>query len=157
VTIIAMSDRTSWYRVFARSAASVPPAVVLADLVFDGAAVQGHFQADEHGWYRCELKTDREIGPIVVECFRVLEEGVRPEMQSWAAYLETLESPYSAEFMAAVNAAAQVFTMQLLDVRAAELLRQLCGNLAQAADGFYQVDGEGFFWSNGSLAVGESA
>jgi hypothetical protein len=148
-----MNDNAPWYRVFARSAEPVPPAVVLADLVQGGAPVQGHFQADEHGWYRCELAT---VPPVAVECFRVFEEGVRPELQSWAAYLETLESSYSQEFMEAVNAAAQVFTAQLPDARAAELLKQLCGNLARAADGVYQIDGEGFFWSNGALALGEA-
>jgi hypothetical protein len=152
-----MNDNTPWYRVFARGAEAIAPAVVLANLVAHGAPVEGHFQADEHGWYRCELRTAGPIGPIVVECFRVGEEGVRAEVQSWAAYLETLESPHSQEFMEAVNATAQVFTAQLSDARAADLLRQLCGNLARAAAGVYQIDGEGFFWSNDTLALGESA
>jgi hypothetical protein len=144
-----------WYRVFARSAESVQPAEVLTDLTFQGAPVQGHFQADEHGWYRCELLTVPGIAPIVVECFRASEEGVRPELQSWAAYLETIDSPISQEFMLAITATAQVFTMQLPDTRVADVLEQLCGNLACAADGVYQIDGRGFFWSNGALALGE--
>src|SRR5207253_10187674 len=77
-----MNDSAPWYRVFARSAEPVHPAVVLADLVFDGAPVQGHFQADEHGWYRCELAS---VPPSAVECLRVFEEGVRRELQRWAA------------------------------------------------------------------------
>jgi hypothetical protein len=151
-----MNNTTRWYRVFARSAEPIEPAVVLADLVFDGLPVAGHFQADEHGWYRCELQAG-SIGPIVVECFRVMEEGVRPEVQSWAAYVESLESPHSQEFMEALNATAQVFTVLLPDARLTGLLRQLCGNLARAGAGIYQIDGEGFFWSNGCLALGEGA
>jgi hypothetical protein len=145
-----------WYRVFNRSPEPVHPAVVLANLTFTAAPVQGHFQADEHGWYRCELIAGAGIEPIVVECFRVFEEGIRPELQSWAAYVETIDSPYSQEFMEVLNASAQVFTVQLTDVRAAELLKTLCGNLARAGDGVYQIDGEGFFWSNGALALGEA-
>jgi hypothetical protein len=152
-----MNDNVPWYRVFARSAEPVQPAVVLADLIWDGVPVNGHFQADEHGWYRCELIAAPAMGPIVVECFRVLEDGLRPELQSWAAYVETIDSPHSPEFMEAINAAAQVFTVQVFDPRAANLVRTLCDNLAHAGDGVYQIDGEGFFWSNGKLAVAEES
>jgi hypothetical protein len=144
-----------WYRVFTRSAASIQPAIVLAGLVYDGAPVQGQFQADEHGWFRCELVVAAGALPIALECFRVFEEGVRPEVLSWAAYVETIDSPHSVELMELLNAASQVFTVQQADVRTADLLKGLCLNLARAGDGVYQIDGEGFFWPNGARAIGE--
>jgi hypothetical protein len=150
-----MSIPDPWYRVFARAAGPVPPAVVLADLQLDGAPVAGHFRGDEEGWYRCELHTTPDIGPLIVECYRGTEAGVRPELQSWAAYLDALDSPAAQELMATVSCAAQVFTARQHDPRAAEVLQQLCRNLAGATDGVYQIDGEGFFWSNGVLALGE--
>jgi hypothetical protein len=146
-----------WYRVFTRIAEAIQPAVVLANLTHGSTPVQGHFQADEQGWYRCELIAGPEMEPIVVECYRVLEEGIRSELQSWAAYVETIDNPNSQELMAAINATAQVFTVQLTEMEAAGFVKRLCGNLARAGDGVYQIDGEGFFWCNGELALGEES
>lgn len=150
-----MHEDAPWYRVFARNAESIPPAAVLADLVWGQAPLAGHFQADAQGWYRCELPLGPGKAPIAVECFRATEEGVRPEILSWAAFVETLDSPFSQEFMAILNSTAQVFTMQLPAPAVADLLRQLCRNVARAGDGVFQIDGEGFFWANGALALGE--
>ena len=96
--------------------------------------------------------------PITVERFGADEEGIRAELNSWAAYLETHESsPHHLPLMERTIQSRQLFTVERPDDEAssARLCEALCRHLAGQTGGFFQVDEQGFFAADGTLLVGE--
>jgi hypothetical protein len=137
-----------WYRIFAALDTVPSPAGIEACL---GARCS--FDADETGWYRAELRCGEET--ISVERFLADEEGIRAELNAWAAYLETKEdSPHHLRLMERVIQARQLLTVEVPDDQGA-LGEALCRHLAAVTDGFFQADDRGFFAADGSLFVGE--
>src|SRR3954471_9113594 len=97
-----------WIRVFGRLDA-VPPAEVLA---VEGVAAR--VEADDAGWYRAEV----DVGGValVVERWLADEEGIRGELSSWAALLETCDhSPHHVALMERAIQARQLFTVNAAD------------------------------------------
>src|SRR5438552_3803584 len=76
---------SQWFRVFGRSAATVEPAALLEHLHGQGFPVAGHFRGDDRGWFRAELVFAADAPPVVVERYLADEEGIRLELNSWAA------------------------------------------------------------------------
>jgi hypothetical protein len=149
----------SWrHRVFAAHAVLPQPADLLEFATTSGVAATGHFKGDDQGWFFAELSAPGALA-LEIECFRADEEGVRGELNSWAAWLETLEaSPQVPALMARIATAQQVVTiLQPLrpdlrdDDRAA--CEKLCRFLAGLADGIYQLDGLGLFAADGQLLL----
>src|SRR5262245_65797073 len=88
----------TWYRVFGRSEAPPAPADIEACLAGAGHAVTSSFAGDAAGWYRADLSVGG--APVAVERWLADEDGVRAELNSWAAVLETCEdSPPSRSLM----------------------------------------------------------
>src|SRR5438309_1252778 len=101
-----------WYRVFAALDTVPSPADIEACLARLGFVAGCSFDADETGWYRAELVSG-EGGPITVERFLADEEGIRAELNAWAAHLETNEaSPHHLRLMERTIQARQLFTVQ---------------------------------------------
>jgi hypothetical protein len=135
-----------WYRVFAAGDAGPSPAAILERLnAF--AAVSGDFGGDAAGWFRADFTAP---GGVVLHLERFLstEEGVRAELNSWAAHLEAGgDDPGHVALMEQVIQAKQLFTLERPDdaADADGLCVELCRFLAQTTAGVYQIDGRGFF------------
>src|SRR6266540_5777722 len=80
---------TPWYRVFGKSDTCPEPAALLEHLHGPGLEVRGHFRGDAQGWFRADLLPPEGDGGVEVECYLATEEGVRQELSTWAAWLET--------------------------------------------------------------------
>ena len=96
-------------------------------------------------------------GSILLECFSAEEEGIRAELDSWAAYLETCDGPHHVRLMERAIQTRHLFTLHIptrdeLDPYCV----QLCRHLATETAGFYQIDDIGFFDADGTLLVNES-
>jgi hypothetical protein len=148
-----------WYRIFGSTESAPEPAAVLAHLAGLGLDVAGSFAGDVAGWFRADLAVGGE--PLAVERFLADEEGIRAELNSWAAYLETCtHSPHHGPLMERVIQSRQLLTVRRPeghpDQEAVErACVGLCRFLAGATAGFYQVDGQGVFAADGSLLVEE--
>src|SRR5919197_4936890 len=149
-----------WYRVFGGNNVEPAPGAVLAHLNGLGAAVTGRFRGDADGWFEAELLV-ADTTPLHLERFLAGEEGIRAELNSYVAWLETREEgPHHGSLIARVVQTAQLFTLERPDGpgdadRLDRLCVGLCRFLAEATAGVYQVDGEGFFAADGVLLLGE--
>lgn len=141
-----------WYRVFGSDPEVPAPAVILDHLTGLFGSVRGEFAADDTGWYRADLVVD-DVS-LQLERYVAGEEGVRAELNSWAAWLETREdSPSHVALMERMIQTAQLFT---LHINAESLASEpLCRFLAEATAGIYQIDGRGLFAADGTLLVPE--
>jgi hypothetical protein len=155
---------SQWFRVFGLSGAAVEPAALLEHLHGQGFAVAGRFRGDDRGWFRAELAIADDAPPVIVERYFADEEGIRPELNTWAAWLEEQEgNPHHLPLMERLIGTAQLFTLHQpaedADAEDVELVERLCleccRHLASAADGVYQADHHGFFAADGSLLVEE--
>ena len=156
-----MSQR---YRVFGSGGAAVEPAALLEHLHRQGLRVAGHFRGDELGWFRADLVVAEDAPPVVLERYLAGEDGLRHQLNAWAAWLETVEgNPHHAALMERVIGAAQVFTLHQPaedaddpgDAQVEAVCLACCRFLAAATDGVYQADHRGFFAADGTLLVPE--
>lgn len=137
------------------AACTEPPApvAILDFLTGRYASVSGDFAADASGWYQADLVA---VGfPLQLERYLATEEGIRAELNSWAAWLETREdAPEHVHLMERMIQTAQLFTLHG-DGSADQIGIDLCRFLATATEGVYQIDGRGFFAADGGLLVSE--
>ena len=77
-----------WYRIFGRSCAAVPKSAVVDCMRELGTDVAGDFDGGETDWFQATL-TCGALGTLVLERFLATEEGIRAELNTWAAFLET--------------------------------------------------------------------
>ncbi|MCC6418761.1 MAG: hypothetical protein IT429_11045 [Gemmataceae bacterium] len=152
---------TIWYRVFASNDAHPEPAALLEHLHGTGLEVSGHFRGDDQGWFRADLSLPDEGGSVEAECYLATEEGVRQELLTWAAWLETTApGPVQDRLMLHLIGTRRVYTLHTGEDGAdAEATRALCAALARflarTTEGVYQADGEGFRDAEGALLVAE--
>jgi hypothetical protein len=140
-----------WYRVFGSNDAQPAPAAILECLQGPGHPVRGDFTGDEAGWYAAAIHCGDTV--LELERFLVTEEGIRGELNNWAAWLETCEhSPQHVPLMERVIQSRQLFTLRGPDER---LCVALCRFLAEATEGVWQADDAGFFATDGTLLVPE--
>lgn len=145
-----------WYRVFGRSRTSVEPAAVRAFLQTLDVRGLAEFEPDSSDWLSATVRLgNREIQ---VERFLAEEEGIRAELNTWAAFLETCDySPNNVPLMEHMIQTTQLFTVRPAavdeDAAVENLCRELAGLLATNTDGVYQVDDEGFFQADGRLIL----
>jgi hypothetical protein len=151
---------SQWFRVFGTNETQPAPAALLEHLHTLGFEVAGHFRGDEQGWFRAELVLGEEE-PIPLERFLTREDDIRDQLNTWAAWLETVAgSPHQARLMQHIISTTQLFTLErpveTLDEEPVEqMCLVLCRFLATATDGVYQVDNHGFFAADGALLVRE--
>jgi hypothetical protein len=148
-------------RVFGRSE-QVPNATLVMDAVAAlarSAHVMGELDSAE--WYQLAIHLSEQETPIFLERFHRTDEGIRGELQAWAAWLETCDySPNHEPLMTHMIETQQVFTVRKPIDCANEVLVDnvcvaICQFLAQAADGNYQIDGKGFFAPDGTMLLQE--
>jgi hypothetical protein len=140
-----------WYRVFGSNDREPAPAALLEHLHGLAAGMKADFTGDEAGWYAAVL--DLGGTALQLERFEVGEEGIRAELNGWAAWLETREdSPHAAALMEKMIQTRQLFTLRGPD-GVDEVCVGLCRFLAAATEGVWQADGEGFFDAAGALLV----
>ena len=148
-----------WYRVFAASDAPIEPAALLEHLAELGRHVRGDFRGDEEGWFAVNLELD---GAIVAEVQRYLvsEEGIRAELNAWAAWIEQAGEGTSQQgrLMQQVISTRQLFTIKAApnaDPRIEHLCLATCKFLLSQTGGVYQIDSQGFFDPDGKLLLGD--
>ncbi|HBI47082.1 MAG TPA: hypothetical protein DDY78_30150 [Planctomycetales bacterium] len=143
---------TLWYRVFGAGETEPAPGALLQQLNHH-AVVTGRFSADQGGWFGAELVVAGSE-PLEVERFLSTEDGVRAELNSWAAHLETCgEGPQYTLLMERMIQTKQMFTISDPTGAKSELCIVLCRCLAEVAEGVYQVDGGGFYSADGLLLI----
>jgi hypothetical protein len=145
-----------WYRVFGANDEQPTPAAILARLQEFAAGVRGDFTGDDAGWYAAVIHAGG--AQLHLERFLVTEEGIRAELNSWAAWLETRGEDASAvRLMERVIQTRQLITIERpSDAALAEsICLDLCRFLAAVTDGVYQADGQGFCDSDGTVLVRE--
>jgi hypothetical protein len=141
-----------WYRVFGRSVVAPPPQAVLAHL---SSRVAARFDPDAYDWFRAEIQLDGAV--LELERYRSDEQGIRGELNSWAAFVEAGPPHRLQQFlMERIIQTAQLFTLESPRDEAAErLCDELCANLARCTDGVWQADGRGIFAADGTLLLPE--
>jgi hypothetical protein len=144
-----------WYRVFCAS--ERVPALADIEACLAGAGVSAsHSPAEEADWVWLRFQAGEAT--VEVNRFRADEEGIRAELNSWAAFLETCEhDPRHRELMERMIQSKQLFNIEEPSESAREVCVQLSQCLARLADGFYQIDDEGFFEADGAILIADSA
>jgi hypothetical protein len=90
-----------------------------------------------------------------LERYLAEEEGIRAELNSWAAWLETHENaPEHTHLMERMIQTAQLLTLHGGE-GPEQICIDLCRFLAGATAGVYQIDERGFFAADGTLLVVE--
>jgi hypothetical protein len=150
-----------WYRVFGTNEMQPEPARLLEEANAQGAAVRAKFHGDDLGWFRADLSIGDDALPLPLERFLGSEEGIRAELNTWAAWLETQEdNPHHLRLMKHMIGTTQIFTLGPVDpddvADLGPLCLGLCRFLARETAGVYQADGAGFFAADGTLLVPES-
>src|SRR5436189_6193523 len=101
-----------YYRIFGALDTEPERAGLEACLAGQGAPVEVRFAADERGWFAAEVVAGPGA-PLVLERWLADEEGLRAELNSWAAFLETCDwSPHAAGLMERVIQTKQLFTVR---------------------------------------------
>jgi hypothetical protein len=148
-----------WYRVFGTNEMQLAPETIRSQLDGLGCGVTVTFAGGD-AWLRAEI-VFADTTPIHVERFLSSEEGIRAELNTWAAYLETCDySPNFAALMEQMIRTKQLFTLRRpLDAANEVLVDNICLGLARlfarTTEGVYQVDGQGFFSADGLLLLQE--
>jgi len=145
-----------WYRIFGAGSEMPVPAAILEFLTGRYASVSGEFAADASGWYQADLLVDGV--PLQLERYLANEEGIRAELNSWAAWLETYEdTPAHLHLMERMIQTSQLLTLRSVEEspRTEAVCVALCRFLAGLSAGVYQIDRHGFFAADGALLVPE--
>jgi hypothetical protein len=152
---------TQWYRVFGSNQVQPAPAALLELVRGLGVPVTGAFRGDDLGWFRAELVVGDDATALPVERFLSSEEGIRAELNTWAAWLESAGSgPEHIRLMQQLISTTQVFTLGPIAPEDEPALGPVCATLsrflARETAGIYQADGQGFLAEDGRLLVPES-
>ncbi len=150
-----------WYRVFGLSEREPSPADLAEHLHATGLSFEPHFAGDDLGWTRGELKLPGNGTPVLLQRFLASEDGLRADLNSHAAILETCDySPNNTRLMGHVIATKQMFVLRKPidvadEVALEKLLEESCRFLAFGTDGIYQIDGTGWFSATGEMLLQE--
>jgi hypothetical protein len=148
-----------WYLVFGRADTEVQLAELLAYLNSHGVNATGQVSSDEGGGVVATVL----VAPgraVELKRYQSSEEGIREELTSWAAFLETCEAnSHAIGLMEHMIQTRQLFTLRVApggeDKAVEQVCVGMCKYLARATDGVYQVDNEGFYSAEGELLVWE--
>jgi hypothetical protein len=160
---------SEWFRIFGTNDVQPEPGALLEYLHGLGVEVEGHFHGDEQGWFQADLIAPDARAVLKLERFLAKEEGIRAELNTWAAWLETADhNPNHAWLMRHMISTTQLFTLQQsvgqafqpdggeIELGPSEkLCLAVCQFLAHATAGVYQVDNQGLFAPDGALLLQE--
>jgi hypothetical protein len=151
----------TWHRVFAGLAHSPAPAEVCEELLRHGFKFRPKFRGDEDDWFAACIELDDGASSIQIDRYLVSVDKLRPDLNSWSAWAETLPPSLGREaVLDALTSTVQLFTLyeETPEGEAASTVcEMLCRWLAQQVGAVYQVDGQGFYDSSGVLLVAETA
>lgn len=145
-----------WYRVFCRSDAEVKP----GDLLSTVGAVTANFRGDDLGWTAAEVSVGSG-SPIRVERYLTAEDGLRDELNNWAAWLEAQDhEPNHARLMEHVIQARQLVTVRKPvdcpnESSVEDVCLAICRTLCDRADGVYAVEGDAWYAADGRKLLQE--
>lgn len=145
-----------WYRIFAARSDMPAPDALREFLNGRYNSVSIEFAADDSGWYQANLLVDGVS--LLLERYLADEPGIRAELNSWAAWLETRENTSeSVHLMERMIQTAQLFTLHIdeASTRAESICIAVCSFLAKTTAGVYQIDERGLFALDGRLLVAE--
>ncbi len=135
-----------WHRVFG-GAVQPDPAALLS-----GLRATGTFEADADGWYQADLVA-ADGTSLKIDRYRADEEGIRAELNSWAAWVETRgDELHHVRLLEQLIQTAQLF-MFALHEGTEQLGVEVCCLLATTTGGIYQIDGRGLFEADGTLLL----
>src|SRR3954468_6148693 len=101
-----------WLPVFGTSDATPDPDGLLAHLRSLNLPVTGHFRGDDLGWFACELRLPGGGTPVYLERYSTAADGLRDDLNTWAAWLETQDhDPNHLSLMQRVIATRQMVTV----------------------------------------------
>ncbi|HYV39798.1 MAG TPA: hypothetical protein VE988_29180 [Gemmataceae bacterium] len=142
-----MTDGMCWYRVFGYK--TDPPD-------FRPLHVICHLVKDSHGWY--QAKFPMLSGDIELDRWLPEEDGIRSELNTWAAWVEVNGGPELGWLMQRVVATAQLFSWPVEPSHSDAVFfsGMLARFLSAATDGVYQIDHQGFFKADGTLLLRET-
>jgi hypothetical protein len=149
-----------WHRIFCRGDERLAPAAFLEHLHSSGLAVETDFRGDDLGWTTAVMRLGTG-SPVYIERYRVQEDDLRDDLNSWAAFLETCDySPNHDMLMERVIQTRQLITLRKPidhsdEVGIDKLCLAICRFLAANADGIYQIDDDGWYTANGELLLKE--
>jgi hypothetical protein len=156
---------SQWFRVFGSNDVQPAPAALLAELRRLGVEPTGNFRGDDLGWFSAELTFDPDAAPLRLERYLTIEDEIRAELSTWAAWLESAgESGLYLRLMQQVIDTRQLYTLHhpieeagedTDDPRIESLCVRLCQFLARETAGIYQADHQGFFAADGTLLAAE--
>ena len=152
-----------WCRIFATKVIAPEPTELIDYLRSWCIEVQGRFSGDDQGWWRAELITESNDPAVILERFLTEEDDIRPELNTWAAWLEAVEdNPHNFPLMRQIIGTQQLITVyETFDPSVAgggnPLHPWICPFLAERLEGVYQVDNFGFCSAEGKLLVPERA
>ncbi len=150
-----------WYRVFGLDAAEVPPAALAEHLHGLGIAVEPHFRGDDLGWTSGELRLPGGGTPIYLNRYLTAADDIRADLNGYAAELETYDfHPAHRHLMEHAIQTQQLIVMRRPADGADEAtletaLEACCQFLAGRTQGVYQIDGRGWFATDGTLLLPE--
>jgi hypothetical protein len=145
-----------WCRVFGVSPAEPSPAGLLEHLQGLGLAATGQFAGDGQGWFRAEIQGDGAAPPFILERYLVSEEGIRAELNNWAAWIETTgDGAPQNRLMQHLISTTQLFTLTQPNGAVGALAAAVCRWLARETGGVYQMDEQGFFDAAGGSLLKE--
>ena len=118
-------------------------------------------EKDAQGWFKATVTAPDGTPLLQTDRYLVEEEGIRSELNSWAAWLETQDGANQERLMLHMIRTSQLFVLGQADnVRSSEtdgMAVALCRFLARKTEGVYQVDGMGFFDRDGSCLMEEKS
>jgi hypothetical protein len=118
-------------------------------------------EKDSQGWFKATVTTPDGAALLQIDRYLAGEDGIRSELNSWAAWLEIQHGANQEQLMLHMIQTSQLFVLgQGDDGRSSEtdgMLGALCRLLAQETEGVYQVDGRGFFDRDGSCLMEEKS
>ncbi len=154
-----------WYRVFGQGEAPVSLAGLAEHLKTKGLPLVGDLGSPKTDWLQAELVLGSDCPAVGLDRYEVGHDGIRDELNTWAAWLETREDdPNHDKLLESMTRAVQVFTLNhpgADEIGEEEALRlqglslECCRYLAAKVDGVYQADGLGFFTADGHLLMVE--
>ncbi len=143
-----------WYRIFG-GGQPCDPETLITSLLAAGFEATAAIHSDAAGWFQAEFTFTN--GPtLIVDRYRCDEDGIRAELNSWAAWIETRgDNPLHVRLMERLIQTAQLFTLVAETDDADRLCECLSRILAAMTGGIYQIDGRGLFDAEGTLLVAE--
>lgn len=143
-----------WFRVFLLQEDGPKPSEIMGCLQDFLPEANGKFRTDEDGWFQLIL-THPSVGELVMDHFLTLEKGIRSEINTWAAWLE---SKQQFDLMERIIQVKQILSFEVtpeMEDNALDTLvfKRIALNLAALAQGFVHIDGCGFLEPDGTLLI----